>query len=422
MGSESRGFIRSRLYQSYFGMNLTSATAGSVASVAIIWVVFAMTKSAIDIAIIGVTQTLTSIAATLPTGVWVDRYNRRALLLAANAVSAASIGCLALITAEYGFHFVAIIAAAIAWSVASELYRSTNYSVLPDIVKAEQIADANGVTQAGSSLTSSVSNALGGAIVAAAGAAVAFSYGFAAFSIAAVFSFLLFARAPPRASAAQERPRERRMGQEVKEGFRWLITQRGLFELSVSAMVFNFIFGMANYFMVVYVAVALAGGAVLFGIILAAYVIGNATGSLLVGKTGALRHAGKAWVLLYGGAVGLLTLFMGLFPIAPLAVTASLLIGLAAGFSGNVWLSSAQGLVPSDMRGRYFAIDGLLSFIGGPPAIAGGGILITVIGVAKVYQLTGILLVISAVVFASMKSLWALDGRMKGQGLSTNAA
>jgi MFS family permease len=411
---ESRGFLRSRGFLSYFGMNVTSRTAGAVANVAIIWLVFAATQSPLAVATIGVAETLASIGMTLPAGVWIDRYDRRTLLLLSNAVRAASLGTLALVTAFYGFQFVAVIAAAVVWNAATELYRSTDYSVLPELVEKEEVADANGVTRAGYSLVGSVSNALGGALVAAAGATLAFGYGFATYSLAAVFSFfLLYAAVLKQRPSREESPKSRRMGSEVKEGFRWLIKQPGLLQLSVSALVFNFLFGMANIFMVVYVGVALNGGAFLFGIVLAAYVIGNATGSLMVGRTRALGYAGKVWILVYGLGVGLLTLFLGAFPTVPVAILASLAIGLAIGFSGNVWLTSAQSLVPTAMRGRYFAIDGLLSFIGGPPSIAVGGILITIIGVTSVYQLVGVLMMASAVGFVLMKSLWVLDGRVK---------
>ena len=81
--------------------------------------------------------------------------------------------------------------------------------------------------------------------------------------------------------------------------------------------------------------------------------------------------------------------------------------------SAKVRLTSAQNLVPEPMRGRYFAIDGLLSFIGGPLSVAAGGILITLIGVVHVFELGGVLILAFAAVSALMGSLWMLDGRLK---------
>ncbi|MDG6989315.1 MAG: MFS transporter [Nitrososphaerota archaeon] len=427
MGTASRGFLKTRSFLSYFGMNLSGRTASAVVNVAILLLVAksanSLSQSAFYVTIVGVAETLAAVVTTLPAGVLVDRHDRRKLLVLANSVRAASFGLLAVVTALYGFQLLAVVAVAVVWNSAGELNRSTSYSVLPDLVSADAIADANGVTMAGFNLVGSASNALGGAMMAVAGAALAFGYGFVGYSAALVFSLLIL-----RYAAKQKRTvdRERKMGTEIKEGFSWLVTQRGLLQLSVSALVFNFLFGMANAFLVLYVVFALGGGAILFGVVLAAFVVGNATGSLLVGKTGAIRHAGKVWVLCYGGGVGMLTLLMGAFPATPVAMAAIVAVGFAISFSGNVWLSSAQGLVPTAMRGRYFAVDGLLSFIGGPPSIATGGILIATFGVARMYEVVGVLMVISAAVFALMKNLWALDGRVKtespGAGQSSQAA
>lgn len=416
MGADSRGFLRNRGYLSYLGMSLTGRTATGVVNVAILLLVAEATlssgQSAIYVAVVGVAETLAAVATTLPAGVWVDRYDRRKLLIASNSVRAASFGLLTAVTWLFGFQFLAIIIVAVAWNSAAELYRSTSYSVLPDLVKAEEIADANGVTTAGINLVGITSSALGGALVVVAGATFAFGYTFAGYSLAVVFSLLILHFSPVRTHAGEG---GRMMGREIKEGFRWLITQPGLLRLSLSALVFNFLYGMTNAFLVLYILLALGGGGILFGVVVAASALGYATGALLVGRTGALRHAGKVWVLCYGVGVGTLTLSMGAFPTVPVALAASTSIGLGTGFSGIVWLSSAQGLVPTSMRGRYFAIDGLLSFIGGPPSIATGGILIEIIGVTRVYEAVGILMIISAAAFALMKSLWVLDGRPTGQ-------
>lgn len=408
MRAEPRRFLKTRVFLGYLGMNFTSRTAGAVANVAVLWLVLEATNSALYVAFVGVAATLASVLTTLPAGVWVDRHDRRTLLLASNAVRAATLGLLTLATALYGFQVAVVIAAVVVWNSATELYRSTDHSILPELVKPDEVADANGVTSAGSDLMRSASSALGGALVALSGAAFAFGYSFAAYSGAAAFSLVLYkASVKPAGRAPSKKP----MGSQISEGFRWLVTQKGLFQLSMSALVFNFLFGMANTFMVVYVDFALKGGAFLFGVVLAAYVIGSATGSLLVGRTRALEHAGKVWVLIYGAGVGLLTFFLGAYPEVPVAIAASLAIGLAIGFSGNVWLSSAQALVPKEMRGRYFAIDGLLSFIGGPPSIAIGGILIASAGVTLVYEAVGVMMLASAAGFAFMKSLWVLRGR-----------
>ena len=393
-------------------MNISSSTAGQVGNIAVIWYVFAVTRSPLEVTVVGASQTLAALIFSLPAGVWVDRHDRRSLLLAANLVRAGSLFLLAAMTAAVGLSLVAVVAIVFAWNGATELYRSSDYSLLPDLVAPDEVTDANGLTRSSYMLASSASNFLGGAMVAFVGATFAFAYGAAGYAVAACFSAFLFLRfrAPAKAVREPGGPRPK-MGSQTREGFRWLWTQKGLFQLSLSAAVFNFLGAIPGYFVVVYVSVALKADALTFGAVLAAYVIGRAAGSLAVGRTDALAHAGRAWVLMYGVLSGVLILVQGAFPVAWVAVAANLAMGVGTGFAGNVWLTSAQHLVPSQMRGRYFAIDGLLSFLGGPPAVVVGGLLVAAYGVLPVYDAVGALLLGSALAFATMKELRALDGR-----------
>ncbi|MDG6985136.1 MAG: MFS transporter [Nitrososphaerota archaeon] len=416
-----RGFLRNRSFRDYLAMNVSSSTAGQVGNLAVIWYVFAVTHSPIEVTVVGASQTLAAVVVSLPAGVWVDRHDRRRLLLLANLVRAGSLFLLATMTATFGLSLVGVVAIVFAWNGATELYRSADYSSLPDLVAPDEVTDANGLTRSSYMLASSASNFIGGAIVAFVGATFAFAYGAVGYAVAACFSAFLFLRFRTHGTTrAADAPRPK-MGSQTREGFRWLWTQKGLFQLSLSAAVFNFLASIPGYFIVVYVSVALKADALTFGAVLASYVIGRAVGSLSVGRTNALAYAGRAWVLMYGVLSGALVMVQGAFPNAEVAVVANLVMGIGTGFAGNVWLTSAQHLVPSEMRGRYFAIDGLLSFLGGPPAVVAGGLLVAAYGILPVYDVVGALLLVSGLAFAAMKELSMLDGRPR-QRVSAGAA
>ncbi len=397
----------------YFVMYLTSRSAFQVASVGLIWIVYAVTHSALDVAIVGIANTVSTVVVTLPAGVWVDRVNRLMLLLISNVVSVVCLVLLAVLTASHSFDLVVIVAIVVVWAAAGELYRSTSFAVLPDLVQANELPSANGVTQFGFQIVNSISTVLGGGLIVIAGAALTFVYGAVGYGLSALFCGFLVYRFRG-TLVTSETQRDRNMRREIVEGFRWLITQRGLLGLSLLALVFNFLFGIPTYFLVIYVTTALKAGAFLYGGILAVFAAGGAGGSLLAGRTPkAVAYVGKVNILLLGVVGGSLLVLLGLFPSTVIALGATLGIGLALGFGNTVWLTSAQNLVPTAMRGRYFAIDGLLSFVGGPPAIAVGGILIILIGITHVFELSGALMLVFALVFALMKSLWMLDGRLK---------
>lgn len=413
MKRDRRGIFGNRSFLDYFVMYLTSRSAFQVASVGLIWIVYAVTHSALDVAIVGIANTVSTVVVTLPAGVWVDRVNRLMLLLISNVVSVVCLVLLAVLTASHSFDLVVIVAIVVVWAAAGELYRSTSFAVLPDLVQANELPSANGVTQFGFQIVNSISTVLGGGLIVIAGAALTFVYGAVGYGLSALFCGFLVYRFRG-TLVTSETQRDRNMRREIVEGFRWLITQRGLLGLSLLALVFNFLFGIPTYFLVIYVTTALKAGAFLYGGILAVFAAGGAGGSLLAGRTPkAVAYVGKVNILLLGVVGGSLLVLLGLFPSTVIALGATLGIGLALGFGNTVWLTSAQNLVPTAMRGRYFAIDGLLSFVGGPPAIAVGGILIILIGITHVFELSGALMLVFALVFALMKSLWMLDGRLK---------
>jgi MFS family permease len=414
LSEAKHSIFANRSFLDYFGMYLTSRSAFQIASVGLIWIVYMLTHSALDVAIVGIANTLSTVFVTLPAGVWIDRTNRHMLLLISNVVSVSCLALLTLLTVIRTFTLFLVVPLVVVWAAAGELYRSTSYAVIPDIVKQDELSGANGVTQSSFQIINAISTVLGGALIVAAGVVFTFIYGVVGYALAAIFSAFLFFRFHTQSHETPSSRAGRNMGREILEGFRWLITQRGLFGLSLLALVFNFAFGIPVYFLVIYVTDTLKTGALIYGALLAIFAAGGGAGSLIAGRmSGAIAHAGKLVILLWGVLGGGLLFLIGLIPMTTIALIAVLGIGLGTGFGNNVWLTSAQNLVPAEMRGRYFAIDGLLSFVGGPPAIAVGGILITLIGITQVFELSGLILLVSAFFFAFMKTLWVLDGRIR---------
>lgn len=408
----ARHLLRHRSFLAYVAQDSLSSTATAVASVCVIWYVYASTGSAAQVGIVALAESLATVGASLPAGTWVDRYNRRHLLVAAHLTRAGLFGLLAAVTLLAGFQLTPLVAIVLAWGAFSELRRSTSHAVLPDVVEHGDLADANGVDQAMTSTIQAVSSALGGGIIATVGVLFGFAYAALAYGVAAgATAVLLSFRVEVRDSLIQRASRKEGMLTSIHQGFRWLVGQRGLLQLSVSAMVFNFLFALAFTYLIVYVVRGLAASSVVFGGLLAVYAIGYVAGSLVMGRTRALQYAGRVWVLGYGGVGGGLLVLMGVAPNVVVALVASAVVGVALGFAVNAWLTSAQNLVPADLRGRYFAIDGVLSFVSGPPAIAVGAVMVTALGPIQTFLVAGIAMWASTLGFGLLRPLWSLDGR-----------
>jgi Na+/melibiose symporter-like transporter len=410
------GIFGNRNFLDYFLTYLTSRSAFQVANVGLVWAVYAITKSALDVALVGIANTVATLITTLPAGVWIDRFDRVKLFWLSNALSTICLVLLSFVGTGPWFSLYGIVAVIAVWAAAGEIYRSTSLAVIPDFVAPDELPNANGIAQSGYQVVSSISTVLGGALIAAAGVLSTYLFGVVGYGLATIFSatLLLRTRETRRHLAAAARRGQGMLG-EVREGFRWLLTQRGLLWLSIIALIYNFFYGIPTYFLVVYVSNVLKIGAFYYGALLAAFVAGSAAGALLAGRfPGTLKHSGKLNVVSWGFLGGSLILVVGFVPTLLVALVGLLGVGLGIGFGVNLWLTTAQNVVPTAMRGRYFAIDGLLSFMGGPPSIAAGGILVATIGITESFILSGAAIVAFSVAFVFVRSLWTLDGSLRG--------
>ena len=393
-----------------------SYAASNIAQVSLTWYVFTVTKSALAVGIVAIVESLVFIIISLPVGVIVDRKNKGLLLFLSGTLSFLAMLGLSGISFFRIFDFYLVLGMAALWGLSREISRSSNFSSLPDLVSRSLQSKANGVFRAVNSSLGSVSNAVAGGIIVAFGVVASFSISTAAYALSAivsiVFLFPFYRSRVPESVAKSES--ETRMFQELKEGFGWLICRKGFFLLTLSAAFFNFFIIMAFTFYVVYVARGLFDNSFIYGSILAVLAAGDVIGSLIPGRIDLLRHTGKVNVILFGGVIGLCLLLMGLYPKPYVALASSFFAGLSIGISENLWLTTAHNIVPADMRGKYFALDGVLTSLS-PASIAVGALLIINFGILWDFIVSGIMMLIFSVIFGLMKSFWELDGRAQSE-------
>lgn len=394
------------------GQSATFISAFNVAQVCLTWYVFTFTRSAIAVGLVGIVESTVMLAVSLPIGTFVDRLNKGMLLAIAGISGFAVFAILSLNILFFSFDLILIMVLVAVWGASREITRSAALSALPEVVTSGTMARANGVYRALGSSTGSISNALAGGLIAALGVISGFLFSAGAYLASAVFAVIIIfpflkKKGNQVTSGGSSKPS---ILKELKEGFNWLVSRRGFFLLTLSATFINFFIDMAFTYFVIYVAEGIDASSLIFGAILASFAAGDVIGSLLGGRLNLLRHSGKINVVLYGGVPGICILAMGIIPGAYTAISFIFIAGLSFGISVNLWLTTAHNIVPPNMRGRYFALDGVLSSLS-PIAIAAGAIAIEFLGILNDFILAGILILVFTLVFALMKSLWNLDGR-----------
>ncbi|MFY9716374.1 MAG: MFS transporter [Thermoplasmata archaeon] len=402
-----RDLLQNRAYARVFTAGLGSVAGSSIAGVCLVWLVAESTHSALAVALLGVAWLTGGILFSFLGGPWVDRYDRRRLMVLADFARAAALAIVVVDLELQGFQLLPILVANFVVGAFTTLFNPAEQALVPSLVAAPLVADANGLVRSSRSSLQFVGAAIGGALIVTVGSVA----GVAANSITFLVSgLLLLGMVLP---AREPGPPSTRPGYfaDLSAGVRWLWRSKGFFQLTLSATFFNFCSAIVGTFLVFFATLVLHGSALVFALLLAAEVAGAAIGALLVGRTNAVRWAGRAWVVPYGAASALVVLGLVLFPTVPVAIAALFALGLLGGFAGTAWLTAAQLLVPPEMQGRYFSIDSLGSIAILPVAQIGGAVLIAAYGVRSTYLLAGVLWLLAGVAFLVPRALWNLGYR-----------
>jgi MFS family permease len=143
---------------------LLSTFGSGMSSVAYPLLTLAVTHSASRAGYVGAAVFAPLVLVSLPAGVAADRYDRRRLMIASDAVGAAAVGALALVVALGAASFWAILAAAFADSTAGVVFRTAQHGALRAVVPRSQLAAAASASQARSATVRLAAPPAGGAL------------------------------------------------------------------------------------------------------------------------------------------------------------------------------------------------------------------------------------------------------------------
>jgi Na+/melibiose symporter-like transporter len=402
-----RGLFRNRNFVRVFSAGLGSVAGSSIAGVCLVWIVAIDTGSALDVALLAAANLIATLLFSTVGGTLVDRYDRRRLMILSDVVRAVTLGLVVVDLQHFGLNLPLLFAANGIIGAFTVVFNPAEQAIVPALVPAGQVADANGLVRSSRSSLQFVGVAVGGILIVTLGAVWGVGVNALTFALSAALLTGMQVRShlPPTGSSPTPRPG---YWSEMRAGFAWLWQAQGFFQLTMSAMFFNFSSTLIGTFLVFYATLVLHGSAAIFATLLAAEVAGTAVGSLLVGRVGAVRYAGKAWVVPYGVVSGAVALVLPLVVYAPVDIAALFALGVLGGFAGTAWLTAAQLLVPTEMQGRYYGIDSLGSVAILPVAQIGGALLIDAVATRETYLIAAILWVVSGTVFLFARAMWQL--------------
>ncbi|MFJ8155125.1 MFS transporter [Streptomyces sp. NPDC094468] len=371
---------RQRDFMLLWGGQTVSVMGSAVTQVALPLVaVVALKASTFQVGLLTAATTAAFALIALPAGALVDRGSKRSIMIACDLIRLLLIGSIPVAAALGGLTMTQLYLVALAAGVCTVFFDVSYQSYLPSLVRTEQLTDANSKLGTSGAFSQLGGPSLGGALVAAFGAAGAITADTISYlvSAASLFGIRKHEEPPP-----ARRP-DQTLRSQIAEGLRFVVTHKILRKIVACTGIGNLFSSMNIALMMLFLIRVLHVRPGLTGLIMAGGSIGGIVGGMLAGRLA--KRIGSARII---------WLSMLVFA-APQILSAAawrgwgvLLVPLGWGtgyFSMMVYniaqLSYRQAVTPPELMGRMNAA--VRWVVWGTMPIGGilGGLLGTAIGI-----------------------------------------
>ncbi len=339
--------LRDARFVRFWLTRIASATSYQVVAVAVGWQIYALTRSAFALGMVGLAQFLPQLLLTLAAGQVADRFDRRLVARTCQAISALATAFLAA-GAFGGWMRPAGIYAAVALIGAARSFESPAMSaLLPGIVPAERFQQATAISASAVQTASILGPALGGLLYALS-PAVPYATGAALFLLASTLATLIGRQR----AALHREPLSR---QSIFAGIAFIRSRPAVLG-AISLDLFAVLLGGATALLPVYARDILHTGPWGLGLLRSAPALGALGMSVFLARHPLKRRAG---VKMFGAVVlfGLATMVFAVSTWLPLTLAALVTLGAADLVSVVIRMSLVQLATPDEMRGRVSAVN-----------------------------------------------------------------
>lgn len=372
-----------------FSASLFSSVGSSAGIIAIIWLVYSTTGSAVDVALIGIAGVVPRVAFGLFSGGLADRYSKTRLMILADFLRASMLFVLIATLISGTFILSLVLGSVFVLGIGQSIFTVSTNSFVPDTVESDQLSTANGLLSSSQTMMAVAGSPLGGVLVSVAGVPVTLLLNALTYVVSGTLIFTVGRRSVSTAEPDTSDSSKRSFFREISEGLQYVRKERGLLKLTLASFVGNFFTSLFFSFIVIYVSDVLFQGSVVFGILSAATGAGFGAGALLAGRRKFERRFG-IWFCLGWGISGLSILGLVILPFTIPAAVFVFIIGLGGGFGNTVFFTGVQKFVPRRMLARYLSIDEVGSLAASPGGQASGGFMIASLGISLVYLIASL--------------------------------
>src|ERR671935_1517801 len=367
----------------------TSLLGDGIFLVALAWQVYELSNAPTALSIVGVAMTVPQIGFLLFGGVVSDRFDRRRVMIAADALRAVSVGVLGFLSISGGLELWHVMVVAAVFGAGTAFFGPAFDAIVLQLVPGGELNQANSLDQfIRPAAARMIGPALGGGLVAAWGGRPGFAFLMNATTFVVSIACVALMR-----SQARERTSESASGalQDIREGFRFVRSRVWLWGTLLAATLAYLIFwGPSEVLLPFLVKNELDGSASDLGFILALGGVGAMAAAIVMGN----REMPRRHITFMYGVWTLSTLAVAGYGLARFpweAMVACFVFNALEGAGTIVWATTKGRLVPERLLGRVSSFDWFISIGLVPVSFALTGPVAAVFGVRPTLIGAGVL-------------------------------
>ena len=353
---------------------------------AIIWYLTQKTNSATTLAIASMMGLLPQVLLSPFIGTWVDRGNRRLILIAADATVATATLVLAILFATGIVQTWHVYMALFIRAVAGGFHQSAFGASVVLLVPKAHLSRIQGFNQALYGGLNIISAPLGAYLLSVLPIQGILGIDVGTALLAMTILLFIRIRQPERAGAAQAT-----FWQDFAAGFRYIIAWRGLVILLSLVMVINFFLTATEPLTPLLITTHFKGSAEKLGLWMSSFAIGTVLGGVILGAWGGFKQ--KIVTAQLGLILsGLSTLIVGLVHSDQFLVglIANAAVGLLLPIINGSYGATLQAAIAPEMQGRVFAFILSAAMLVSPVALMIAGPFADAFGIQRWFLIAGV--------------------------------
>lgn len=381
----------------FFTGQSVSVLGSAFSGFALPLLIFQLTHSPISLAISTFTFALPHLLFGLFIGAWVDRVDRKRLMIGVDVLLALVMLTIPALALLHELNVYWVYAVQFASSSLGLIFEQAEFTAIPSLVGQGNLVTANGRINASYRASEVTGPAIAGAVVSFISIPALLLVDSISYLVSA--ATLTWVRISFNADDRMARPSTRYLA-DIGEGIRYVLGHPVLRNISLLMMTFNFVDSTFNAQAVLYAKERLHTNNFELGLLFAAGSVGAIVFSLMAGW---LRRHFSFSVVVIGclSLTGLFTIVYSAIPWFWIALPVMLVRDGVSSLLNINTFSLRQAIVPNHLLGRVLSVAGLLAFSAMPlGSLAGGYVIQRTNDVALVFTGVGVLLFVAPLVFA----------------------